>query len=144
MKKVFSVLVWVGMILGLLLTGACKKSDTDVDGGELTGVAWVLHTMRYSEQNVITVTEVFSITFNSDGTMSLQVACNTCAGGYESDENGALAVTLPLVCTEVFCGPDSMDTEFHAALGGAVRYAIHDTTLTIHFGGQGQLIFNAQ
>ncbi len=122
-------------MLFMLFYPGCKKSDEDKQEA-LAGTSWVLQAIEYSAQNVIQIQEIFSIVFNGDGTITMEVDCNNCSGTYVSSTDGTLSFAAEMSCTEVACEPNSRDAEFHAALQSASRYEINGNSLLIFFGNE--------
>ncbi len=144
MKKYIGALFIIFIVTGLLFQAGCKKSEEPI-ANPLTGINWVLQTIQYSPQNVIAIEDPFSILFKNDGTHEMVVDCNTCVGTYEIGANAAIISITHSECTEAFCGQDSRDAEFHAALDTASRYEIDGNSLRIYFNNGASLLnFNAQ
>lgn len=146
MKKKVFVSMLVIIFIGLAVHPGCKKSDI-VQENPLWGARWVLQSFEYSAQNILLVIRPFSLLFRENGTVDMVVDCNTCIGNYEADNNGSGSLTFidHTGCTEIFCGEDSVDNEFHAALDSASRYEINGMELKIYFNnGQSRLNFFGQ
>lgn len=142
-KGQFFLFIVVSITLLLLPTG-CKKSESNPDN-DIAGIQWILESIRYSDQNVVQIEELFTILFNNDGSLQMEVDCNTCAGTYQLGAGNSITFTDHIACTEVFCGVNSKDTEFHDALDTASRYEKDGTILTIFFNSeQSRLIFHAR
>ena len=144
MKKGLFIFLFAVIMMGMVCHHACKKSDSDSDSA-LVGIQWILESIRYSDQNIVQIEKIFSILFNRDKSLEMEVDCNTCAGTYELGPNRSISFIDHMSCTEVYCGPGSKDAEFHAALDTASRYDISGNTLKIYFNaGQSTLDFYAQ
>jgi heat shock protein HslJ len=144
MKKGLFIFLFAVVMTGIVFNHACKKSNSD-SNSMLVGIKWLLESIRYSDQNILQIERTFSILFNEDKSLEMEVDCNSCAGTYELGANRSISFIDHRSCTEVDCGPDSKDTEFHAALDTASRYDINGSRLIIYFNtGQSTLNFNAQ
>ncbi len=141
MRKGFFIFLFAVIMAGMVFHHACKKSDSD-SGSALVGIKWILESIRYSDQNIVQIEKIFSILFNEDKSLEMEVDCNFCTGTYELGPNRSISFINHMSCTEVYCGPDSKDAEFHAALDTASRYDINGNTLKIYFNaGQSTLNF---
>ena len=144
MKKYLLFFLMAVILIGTVIHFGCKKSESIVEN-PLWGARWILDAIQYSDQNIVLIRRPFSLRFNQDGTVDMVVDCNECNGTYVVDDNGSLTFLDHSTCTEVFCGNDSNDDAFHAALDTASRYEIIGRNLRIFFNnGQSRLNFNAE
>ena len=134
MKKIIFAVLTVLIFMGLLINTGCWKSDS-TDEDTLVGITWVLQTIRYPGRTV-TIEETFTMLFNNDGSLDMVVDCNTCGGSYALGDNNAISFPGALGCTEVACGPDSKDVEFHDALESVSRYEVDGNVMRLHFNNQ--------
>jgi len=144
MKKYVLVFLMAVIFIGTMIHFGCKKSDSIVEN-PLWGAKWILEAIQYSDQNIVLIRRPFSLLFKQDGTVDMVVDCNECFGTYEVGDNGSLSFLDHGSCTEVFCGDDSNDDAFHAALDTASRYEIIGRSLRIFFNnGQSRLNYTAE
>ncbi len=129
-NTIFSVLLWM-VLVGLLIFPACKESD-NVNVNLLLGTTWRLQSIQLIESNVIQVTDTYTLLFKDDNTVSMTIDCNTCFGTYASSPGGSLGFSSP-TCTEVFCGVDSVENTFRAALSYAYGYEFIGNTMRVAF-----------
>jgi heat shock protein HslJ len=130
MKK-STLLAVIAMAVAAMFFTGCKKSDLNGDY-PITGVRWVLESIRYSAMNIVPVDEPFWIVFNDDGSLQMRVDCNDCGGSFTVGENNSIAF-VQLACTEAFCGEDSKDRQFYDAIDAASRYEAGENNLRIYF-----------
>lgn len=105
-------------------------SDEGSDAESLTGQSWQWISFTSPvEQVEIKSPELYQVTFQEDGTISVTADCNQASLGY-SDEDGALTVeTGPM--TLALCGPDSRSEQFVTYLSNAARYFFQNGSLFI-------------
>ena len=126
-----SVLVAIFMVWH---TG-CKKSDiNEPPDMSIVGVKWILESIQYSPVTVIPIIESFYIRLREDFSVGMEVDCNHCGGRYSLGDNNSILFDYTTIgCTEMYCGDDSMDEEFHDALKSATRYKVESNRLRIYF-----------
>jgi heat shock protein HslJ len=136
------MLLWV--ISGMAFHMSCKKSNQITDY-PLQGTKWILESIQYSNQNIIPIDRMFYVLFNEDLTFQMQVDCNTCSGTYSTGAGHSIRFSHQMVCTDAFCGDDSKDDEFHAALDSVSKYDVNGDRLRLYFNNeQSQLNFIAE
>ncbi len=135
MKRFFLLFMLLFFIFGLVLHTGCKKSDISPDS-LLQGVKWILESIQYSAQNVVPIEETFYILFNEDLTFQMQVDCNSCTGTYVLGANNSLTFADQMACTDAYCGDDSKDNEFHAAIDTVSRYDVDGNRLRLYFSNE--------
>lgn len=110
----------------------------------LTGVTWILTAIHYSPTNIVDIKRPFSIVFKEDGEADMAVDCNRCSYIYEITADNEITFSTGK-CTEAYCGVDSHDKEFHAALNSAFRFIVAGNRLEIYFAkGGSKLHFTAE
>lgn len=137
MKKYGFVLLSVMIAGAMLLFPGCRETKII---NPLTGVNWILQSFRYGDQNIVTVERTFSLLFKEAGEVDMQVDCNTCYGTYVIGADNVLYFTSHGGCTEIYCGQESRDQEFHQALDTASRYDKQGNTLLIYFNNQDSVL----
>jgi heat shock protein HslJ len=141
MKRRLFMSILVICFMGFTFHTGCKTDNPNSNSDLLFNIEWVLESIRYSTLNIVPIQDSFSILFRQNGSIDLEVDCNMCTGTFELGENGAMTITDHSLCTEVFCGPDSRDAEFHTALDSVNRYEIVGNNLRIFF-NNGQSLLN--
>lgn len=146
MKRFLLFFILLFIVGGMLFHTGCKKSNINESPDmSIVGVKWVLESIQYSIVNVIPSQEMFSILLKEDYSLEMEVDCNNCGGSYELGNNNIILFDYSTIfCTEAYCGDDSMDNEFHQALGSATMYEVNGNRLRIYFNNESsQLIFIA-
>jgi heat shock protein HslJ len=123
-----------GLIL-LLATFAVASCDTATIPSTVSEVQgqWELQAFELNNGSTVTIPnpEKFTARFDADDTVNLTVDCNRCRGSYEAEGN---SLTLGLMaCTLAYCGDDSLDSDYMAALGSVSNYARHGQELLIDY-----------
>jgi heat shock protein HslJ len=144
MKKVYLLAVTVFLVIaGLLLSSGCKKSELGWD--ELpANVTWLLDRIVVSDSTTLDDDRTYWIKFQTGGTMSLQVDCNSCAGTYELSEGNSIKL-LVFQCTLKLCaGGETITTYYRVALQDAFRYDVNGNQLILYYrsaAGISRLVF---
>ncbi|NIM11413.1 MAG: META domain-containing protein [Candidatus Aminicenantes bacterium] len=142
MKRLLLMTILVVCFVGVTFHPGCKTDNPNSNSDLLFNIKWVLESIHYSTLNIVSIQDTFSILFRQNGSMDLEVDCNTCSGTFELGNNGAITIIDHSLCTEADCGPDSRDAEFHTALDGVTRYEIDGNNLRLFFtNGQSRLNF---
>jgi heat shock protein HslJ/membrane-bound inhibitor of C-type lysozyme len=84
-------------------------------------------------------TDVFSLTFASDGQVSGTTDCNSFSGSYSQPTTGAITFG-PLASTKMFC-EGSQETDFITPFPQVRTYMIADSSLTLKLKGGGTITF---
>jgi heat shock protein HslJ len=144
MKRFLAILILLCVIPGMAFHPGCKKSNLITDY-PLQGIKWILESIQYSNQNILSIERMFYVLFNEDLTFQMQVDCNTCNGTYALGANHSILFSRQMACTDAFCGDDSKDNEFHAALDTVSKYDLNGDRLRLYFNNeQSQLNFIAE
>ena len=126
------------LIPGILV--ACSSGSSS--GGSLTGVTWQLTDVKFDGQStnsLISEPDLYTITFQTDGTAIVKADCNTAHLSYTTNGNQLTIKTGPM--TLVYCGTASLSNEFVQALEQATTYTVQGSTLTINSGSNGAMNF---
>jgi len=143
MKTFLLIFMLLFFISGTLFHTGCKKNDL-ISDSPLINIKWILESIQYPVQ-IVPIERTFYILFNEDRTLEMQVDCNFCSGTYELGAGNSISFGEEMMCTDAFCGDDSKDTEFHAALDTTSSYDVNGNRLRIYFGnGQSRLNFIAE
>jgi heat shock protein HslJ len=144
MKRFFLGLMLLCVISGTAFYPGCKKNDLNPDYS-LQGIKWILESIQYSNQNIVPIERMFYVLFNEDLTFRMQVDCNNCNGTYALGANDSISFSRQMACTDAYCGDDSKDDEFHAALNTVSKYNVNGNRLRLYFNNeQSQLNFIAE
>jgi heat shock protein HslJ len=125
-----------------VLVAACGGS-----GNGLTGKTWqasAITTTTPAFQGVVPPDQAanYTIAFQSDGNAAIKADCNNVTATYTTGSNNAITITLG-ASTMAFCGDESLDQAFLAALGAATKYEVSGSTLKLTADG-GSLELTAQ
>lgn len=125
-----------------VLVAACGSS-----GNDLTGKTWqasAITTTTPAFQGVVPADQAvnYTIAFQSDGNAAIKADCNNVTATYTTGSNNAITITLG-ASTMAFCGDESLDQAFLAALGTATTYELSGSTLKLNASG-GTLEMTAQ
>ena len=138
------ILLAAGLLIATLAGLAGCASE---DGGDITGTTWrlVSITTQTPSFSAIVPAEAmvnYTIEFNDDGTFSAKADCNQVAGTYTIQDSGVMTIA-PGPSTMAFCGEESLDVAYVAALGQAGSYTIAENQLTITLLDDGTLTFTS-
>lgn len=148
----------VFLVLGLVL-GACRSSTpeaatepvgeiptAEAPAGASTlpdvmlDVEWQLHSVLESEpaaQSVVPQPENYTITFMPDGDAAILADCNSVGATYEVDGTNLTLTMGP--STTAFCGEDSGDQLYLAALEGVTAYDLGEYGIALRVGDASKL-----
>lgn len=104
----------------MLLVAACTQSATSTPADSIQDIVWQwisVSNKSTGETTTVPNPQNYTITFNTDGTLTGQADCNTFNGTY-SQENGFI-ITLGAT-TMAFCGEASLDQQYLTLLGSIV------------------------
>ncbi|MFC2141081.1 META domain-containing protein [Acidobacteriota bacterium] len=135
MKRFLVILMLLSVIPYMAFHMGCKKSNQITDY-PLQGVKWILESIQYSNQNILSIERMFYVLFNENLTFQMQVDCNTCNGTYALGANHSILFSRQMACTDAFCGDDSPDNEFHAALETVSKYNVNGNRLRLYFNNE--------
>lgn len=147
MKRFLFLFILFLMVWGIVFYTGCKKIDiNEPPDMSIVGVKWILESIQYSPVTVIPIIKSFYIRLREDFQVGMTVDCNHCGGWYSLGANNSISFDYTtLFCTEMYCGDDSMDEEFHAALNSATKYKVEGNRLRIYFNnGSSHLNFIAE
>jgi putative lipoprotein len=122
---------------------ATPTGDDTAATSELAGTTWQwVEFQDTAGQNSFTLDdpENYTLTFNDDGTVSIQADCNAARGTYTA-ENGGLSIT-PGPATLAECGPNSRYVPYIRGLRDAVSYVVEEDQLFLNLPvDSGNLVF---
>jgi heat shock protein HslJ len=116
----------------------CKNAGIDSEQNlELKNTVWQLQSFETEQAGVTHIQDgrVYSITFLPDTIAEVRADCNTCTATYRlviPESDNRLALTLR-ACTEVYCGPESLDQLFLEGLRNATTFEIKGDLLRIYY-----------
>ena len=125
MKRVHSLMFLLVLVVAL---PSCNDSSSDPSTQSLpTGVLWNLQAFELNDGTTVDVVVPgegarYQVLFREDGRVEIKADCNVCGGTHETSGS---ALTIEVGgCTRAFCGDDSFDNEFKAALASTSRFAV--------------------
>jgi heat shock protein HslJ len=93
-----------------------------------------------SSQSVVPDPENYTIVFNSDNTYSIKADCNVGSGSYTLEGNNL--TLLPGIMTLVYCGDDSMDSQYLSLLNNVTTVSMENDQLVLVTGdNSGRMLF---
>jgi len=101
----------------MFLLAACTPAATPTPTTAIQGIVWQwtsLTNQSTSEKTTVPNPENYTITFNTDGTLTGKADCNTFTGTY-AQENG-FTITLG-ASSRALCGEGSLDQQYLQLLG---------------------------
>jgi heat shock protein HslJ len=125
-------------------SGSSAPSASSAGGG-LTGKTWQLTAITErvpAFQGVVPAADQpnYTIEFKSDGSFSAKADCNQLAGTYTTSGTDGLAI-VPGPMTLAACPPESLSSQYVAALAKAASYTVANGELTITLTDEGTLAF---
>ena len=108
----------IGLILiAILVLAACAPAATPATANSITGIVWQwtsVTNQTTKETQTVSAPQNYTITFNTDVTLTGKADCNNFTGTY-STQNG---FTIKLgASTMAFCGEASLDQQYLQLLG---------------------------
>ena len=126
----------------LCVAAALASCDSATSPGELYDVQgnWQLQSFALSGGTTVPVPDPgsYTVRFNADESVDIQADCNRCMGSYETD--GRSLSFGPLACTRAFCGDDSLDSQYIAALETSSSFVRTGEGLNLNY-SQGTMRF---
>ena len=121
---------WPAAVLLALALASCDEAPLAPSAA--TGAVWKLESIERDGQASVPVPDPdrYTVQFEPTGRLSVRSDCNTCGGSYALS-NTTLTVGAALACTRAFCGTDSLDTAFLAALSGDQTVTVSSTNLAL-------------
>ena len=129
---------------------SCADDSTSATDNELMNRVWKLESFETigSQKTDVPEGEVHSIIFYPSNSANMVADCNGCHTVYEllSSGNGGRRIKIDRpMCTNAFCGEESMDMRFRDGVANAEKYRIEGQKLMIYYnGGKEVLNFKAQ
>ena len=130
----------------LLLLPSCRlfgaSNGSEGGAGDLVGQEWVLTSLELGETGGIPGDQRYSISFDESGAVSGQVHCNRYSGPYELPSDGQIEFGN-MASTRAYCGGQSLDQTYHAALRQVETYEVRGRRLVLSSGSTVRLTFVA-
>ena len=122
MKSKYLVIALAVVFMALLFAVGCSSTaePTPAPATTIEDVIWQWASVTNRSTNETTTVpdpENYTITFNSDGTLTGKADCNTFSGTYSTE--GGFFITLGPI-TMAACGEDSLDQQYLQLLGEVV------------------------
>jgi heat shock protein HslJ len=115
-SRVWVRLIGPGLIIAVLLA-ACAPAAAPAPTNSITGIVWQwisVTNQTTKETQTVPVPQNYTITFNTDGTLTGKADCNNFTGTY-SQQNG-FSIKLG-ASTMAYCGEASLDQQYLQLLG---------------------------
>ena len=126
------------LVLMLSLT-ACSSTEAAEEIREIQW-QWVgLVETEPAAQSVVPNPESFTLFLDAEGSMSLQVDCNSASGSYLLD-GYSLSIEVGM-STLAYCGDDSLDQAFLTMLSTVESYALENGTLFLNLADGSRMLF---
>jgi heat shock protein HslJ len=96
----------------LLLASACSPKATPTPSNSITGIVWQwtsLTNQTTKETTTVSNPENYTITFNTDGTLTGKADCNNFNGTYSQDNGFSIKLGAS---TMAYCGENSLDQQY--------------------------------
>jgi heat shock protein HslJ len=116
---------------------ACNNQGVDSKQDlELKNTVWKLQSFEAFGIGITPIQDnrLYLIAFLPDTIAQIRADCNTCTASYRliiPESNARLVLTLHS-CTEMYCGPESLDHQFLDGLRNAESYEIDGNLLRIY------------
>lgn len=111
-----TTIIFFSLVFALLLA-ACKTAATSTPSNSITGIVWQwvsVTNQTTGDKTTVPVPRNYTITFNTDGTLTGKADCNNFSGTY-SQTNG-FSIKLGAT-TQAYCGDTSLDQQYLTLLG---------------------------
>ncbi len=123
-----AIVIAGGLIILLsVVLGACAGTSNDKS---ITEITWKWTSLEETEPAALSVVpdpEKYSLLFNPNGSINLQVDCNIASGDYSLDGE-VLSINVG-PSTMAFCGEESLDLQFLELLSKVEKYEPGDGQL---------------
>lgn len=122
---------WIVLLAGLAFaacdTATIPSSVSDAQGD------WELQAFELNDGSTVTIPnpEKFTARLGADNRAILTVDCNRCRGSYEAEGNSLSFGQI--ACTLAYCGDESLDRDYLAALGSVSTYARQGRELRLNY-----------
>ena len=112
----------------LILAISCENQSND----EITDILWMLQSIEYENDDVITIdnSSSYTVLFDDSSRVEGQADCNTCGGDYEISNS---SISISFGCTKKGCGASSKGWEYFLAVNDASSYEMVGKELLILF-----------
>jgi heat shock protein HslJ len=122
---------WIILLAGLVF-GACDTATIPSDLSDVQGT-WELEAFELNNDDTVSVPnpQNFKIVFDPDGSIGVTADCNLCGGIYEANGN-SISIEVQ-VCTQAYCGDQSLDRDYLEALGITSRYSRRGQELLLDY-----------
>jgi heat shock protein HslJ len=116
-------------LTGLILLPACSilSASPNIKEVEWRWQSW--QTLQDVRPNLVYNPDRYTLTLNTDKTLSVQADCNSGGGNYKLTGN-KLTITQ-LFSTEMYCGDESIDYIFFDLLNRVKSYAVENGWLVL-------------
>lgn len=134
MRKAANILLLIFTITAFVACSGANKLSTNP--ADLQG-DWQLSSMNGSQ---VQMSESYTVSFNTDGTVAGKADCNYFTGEYSASEEGSVSMSA-VSTTKVKCGSNSMSDSYLNAVSGSQSFQVQGSnTLTLNT-GSGELVY---
>lgn len=135
MRKVTNILLIVFTVTAFMACSGANQLSTnpaDIQGD------WQLTSM---DGNQVQMSESYTLSFNTDGTVAGTADCNYFTGEYNAGEEGSVSMNS-VSTTKVDCGSGSMSNSFLNAVSDAQSFQVRGNNMLTLNTGAGELVFS--
>jgi heat shock protein HslJ len=137
MRKVTNILLIVFTVTAFMACSGANQLSTnpaDIQGD------WQLSSMNGTQ---VQMSESYTVSFNTDGTVAGKADCNYFTGEYSASEEGSVSMNA-VSTTKVKCSSNSKSNSYLNAVSGAESFQVRgNNTLTLNT-GSGELVFSKE
>lgn len=135
MRKAANILLLIFTITAFVACSGANQLSTNP--ADLQG-DWQLTSMDGSQ---VQMSESYTVSFNTDGTVAGKADCNYFTGEYSASEEGSVSMN-GVSTTKVNCSSNSMSNSYLKAVSGSQSFQVQGSnTLTLNT-GSGELVFS--
>jgi heat shock protein HslJ len=101
----------MSLIIALILAG-CSSTATSTPSSTITGIVWQwvsVTNQTTGEKTTVPTPQNYTITFNTDGTLTGKADCNNFSGTYSQQSGFSIKLGAT---TEAYCGETSLDQQY--------------------------------
>ncbi len=134
MRKAANILLVVFTVTAFIACSGANQLSTnpsDIQGD------WQLSSMNGDQ---VQMSESYTVSFNTDGTVAGKAGCNYFTGQYNAGEEGSVSMNS-VSTTKIKCDSNSMSDSYLNAVSGSDSFQVRGSnTLTLNT-GSGELVF---
>lgn len=135
MRKAANILLAIFTVTALMACSGSNKLSTNP--AEIQG-DWQLTSMNGTEAQM---SESFTLSFNTDGTVAGKAGCNYFTGQYSTQQEGNLSMNS-VSTTKVNCGSNSNSSSYLNSVSSAQSFGVRGGNTLVLNTGSGELVFS--